>query len=173
MRWGKCYLIRLQLAHVTARLVRTPPRLRLRSDTGNVFADTNGKAPIPSRCVRGGCARLERALPQRPAQASSIVRSAHLAGRTIIAHARRYYKGRFSNGPVYVEKVQDELHIPVLNYAHGGAKACPGGGIQTPFEAQARPLFRLGLREAHVWVLLCCQQTTAVPTAASAGVHLG
>lgn len=44
------------------------------SDTGNVFADTNGKAPIPSRCVRDCCVRLKRALPQQPAAASRLFR---------------------------------------------------------------------------------------------------
>jgi phospholipase/lecithinase/hemolysin len=32
-----------------------------------------------------------------------------------------YYKGRFSNGPVWVEDVASNLSIPLYNYAYGGA----------------------------------------------------
>lgn len=32
-----------------------------------------------------------------------------------------YYQGRFTNGPVWIELLADALHVPLLDYAYGGA----------------------------------------------------
>ncbi len=36
-----------------------------------------------------------------------------------------YFEGRFSNGPVWVEKVASYLNVPLINYAYGGSWAEP------------------------------------------------
>lgn len=36
-----------------------------------------------------------------------------------------YFEGRFSNGPVWVEKIANNFNVPLVNYAYGGAWAEP------------------------------------------------
>ncbi len=40
----------------------------------------------------------------------------------------RYYNGRFSNGPLWIEYVRSKLRIPVRVEAYGGARSGYGGG---------------------------------------------
>ncbi|PNW87493.1 hypothetical protein CHLRE_02g143900v5 [Chlamydomonas reinhardtii] len=52
-----------------------------------------------------------------------------------VPQADLYYQGRYSNGPIWVDylaaAVANTTQLTVLNYAHGGAAACPENSVAT------------------------------------------
>ena len=50
-----------------------------------------------------------------------------------------YYNGRFSNGPIWVEKLADKLGISLVNFSYGGATTGTANTLDTTFNSLGLP----------------------------------